>query len=147
MRKQGTFVSPGSKKFQNQITVQSFVSPTLVAKNSMQHSKLENQFLDYRGNKEEIFELCNQRSLEIFLQTIECLLEATQSLLSSLKEDPDTDVIEQFGHKLKLIKAETQVFILTLAQIQLRNNSTKLVDHALQLDLRIKILNNEITTY
>ena len=52
-------------------------------------------------------------------------------------------MIEQFGHKLKLIKAETQVFMLSLAQISLRTNQSKLVEHALQLDLRIKILNNE----
>ena len=39
------------------------------------------------------------------------------------------------------------MFILTLAQISLRTNQGKLVEHALQLDLRIKILNNEITAY
>ena len=46
-----------------------------------------------------------------------------------------------------MIKAENQVFILTLAQISFKANQTYLVEHALQLDLRIKILNNEISTY
>ena len=43
---------------------------------------------------EDIIEHRNMRSLEIFLSTTDCLLEATQSLLTSLKEDGDQDVIE-----------------------------------------------------
>ena len=46
-----------------------------------------------------------------------------------------------------MIKTENQVFILTLAQISFKANQNKLVEHALQLDLRIKILNNEISEY
>lgn len=37
--------------------------------------------------------------------------------------------------------------MLSLAQISLRTNQSKLVEHALQLDLRIKILNNELTAF
>ena len=40
-------------------------------------------------NFEEIIEQRNMRNLEIFLQTTECLLEATHSLLMQLEEDGD----------------------------------------------------------
>lgn len=48
------------------------------------------------------------------------------------------------GPQVKLISAEQQLFILTLAQICLKQNHFQLSQKALALDLRMKILNNEM---
>ena len=48
------------------------------------------------------------------------------------------------GPQVKLISAEQQLFILTLAQICLKQNHFQLSEKALALDLRMKILNNEM---
>ena len=72
-RKQ-TYASPDFKGSKDKPTSTSFISP-LNAKKSLPASKID-QNLNYQENYEEIFEQCNRRSLDIFLQTIDCLLEA-----------------------------------------------------------------------
>ena len=45
--------------------------------------------MDIEGNMEDIIENRNMRNLEIFLMTTESILEATQNLLNSLKENKE----------------------------------------------------------
>ena len=52
------------------------------------------ELLSYQDNIDDIIDNRNMRNLEIFLQTTECILEATQSLLTTLKEEDDQDIIE-----------------------------------------------------
>mgnify|MGYP007004946535 CR=1 FL=1 len=75
---------------------------------------------------------------ESFLGSLEEFLQVLQS------EDDERYLLDMLGPKVKLINAEHQLFVLTIAQICLKAKHFQLSQKALALDLRIKILNNEM---
>ena len=89
----------------------------------------------------------NIRYLELFFDSVDGFLDNIQGFIELFYEEDQQNAAslqEIFGSKLSLIKAEHQLFVLTLAQICLKENNEKMAEKALKLDLRMKILNEQI---
>ena len=70
-----------------------------------------------------LLERQNKRHLDVFMSTGESFLASLEAFLEVLQyEDDERYIAEMLGPKVKLIKAEHQLFILTLAQICLKEN-------------------------
>jgi len=64
----------------------------------------------------EILAVRNQRYLDLFINTTESFLVNMEGFMEVIQGEEDHELL---GPKLKLIKAEHQLFILTIAQIGL----------------------------
>ena len=67
-----------------------------------------------------------------------------EGFLEALLLEDERYVHELLGLKLILVKAEHQLFMLTIAQICLKENHKSFAEKAIALDLRMKIFNNEM---
>ena len=67
-----------------------------------------------------------------------------EGFLEDLLLEDERYVQELLGSNLNLIKAEHQLFMLTIAQICLKEKHSALAEKAIALDLRMKIFNNEM---